>query len=46
MVAEQMQKSADQSRASWATIQDQAALANACRTADESFKSTSTAMGC
>jgi hypothetical protein len=46
MVAEQMQKSADQARASWATITDQAALANACKQADASFASTSGAMGC
>ncbi|MBX7249830.1 MAG: hypothetical protein K1X35_12405 [Caulobacteraceae bacterium] len=46
MVAEQMQRSVDQTRAQWSAISDQAALANACKTADDSFKSTSTAMGC
>lgn len=46
MVAEQMRKSMETTKASWATITDQAALASACKQADDAYQSTASAMGC
>ena len=46
MVAEQMRKSMETTKASWASITDQAALASACKQADDAYQSTASAMGC
>lgn len=46
MAAEQMRKSAEQTRASWAAIDNQAALAAACKQVDDGFAASATAMGC
>ncbi len=46
MAAEQMRKSAEQTRASWAAIDNQTALAAACKQVDEGFAASATAMGC
>lgn len=46
MAAEQMRKSAEQTRASWAAIDNQAALAAACKQVDDGFTASATAMGC
>jgi hypothetical protein len=46
MAAEQMRKSAEQTRASWAAIENQTALAAACKQVDEGFAASATAMGC
>lgn len=45
-VAQAMQQSADQTRASWAAISDQAALAGACKQASDAFKASAAASGC
>ncbi len=45
-VATQFRNSMDQTRATWSSITDQAALASACTTAKNAFTSTSHAMGC
>lgn len=44
--AQAMQQAADQTRASWASIPDQGALAMACKQATDAFKASSTASGC
>ena len=46
MAAEQMRKSAEQTRASWAAIENQTALAAACKQVDDGFAASATAMGC
>ena len=46
MAAEQMRKSAEQTRASWAAIENQTALAAACKQVDEGFTASASAMGC
>lgn len=46
MAAEQMRKSAEQTRASWAAIENQTALAAACKQVDDGFMASSGAMGC
>ena len=46
IVAEQMRKSMESTKASWAQITDQTALAAACKQADDAYSSTSKAMGC
>ena len=46
MAAEQMRKSAEQTRASWAAIDNQAALAAACKQVDDGFAASANAMGC
>jgi hypothetical protein len=46
MVAEQMRKSMETTKASWATITDQAALGAACKQADDAYMSSASAMGC
>ena len=46
MAAEQMRKSAEQTRASWAAIDNQTALAAACKQVDDGFAASATAMGC
>lgn len=46
MVAEQMRNSAEQARASWAAIDNQTALAAACKQVDDGFAASSGAMGC
>ena len=44
--AQAMQQAADQTRATWATITDQAALASACKASTDAFKASATASGC
>lgn len=44
--AQAMQQAADQTRASWASIPDQAALSMACTQATNAFKAQSSASGC
>lgn len=41
-----MQQAADQTKASWAAITDQTALANACKMATDSFTASAAASGC
>lgn len=45
-VATQVRQSMDQTRASWAAVTDQAALAQTCTAARNAFNSSSSAMGC
>ncbi len=46
MAAEQMRNSAEQTRASWAAIENQTALAAACKQVDDGFAASAGAMGC
>lgn len=46
MVADQMRKTMETTRASWAQVTDQAALASACKQADDAYSASSKAMGC
>ena len=41
-----MEQAIQQSKASWASIQDKAALAQSCKAASEQAKATYSAMGC
>jgi hypothetical protein len=45
-VADSMKQSLEQTRASWAQITDQAALASACKPADDAYMSTAQMQGC